>query len=146
MRKNRVFAAAVVLLSSTAAHAETSVSIGMSGWTGFAPLTLAKAAGIFEKNGLKVDIKKIPQASRHLALASGDIQCAATTVETWVAWNANGVKSTQIFQMDKSHGADGMVVRSDVSRSLISRAKLSPHPHQAHLPISSSPGYSRKMV
>ncbi|MDS7595826.1 ABC transporter substrate-binding protein [Agrobacterium tumefaciens] len=116
MRKNRMLAAAVVLLSSTAAHAETSVSIGMSGWTGFAPLTLAKAAGIFEKNGLKVDIKKIPQASRHLALASGDIQCAATTVETWVAWNANGVKSTQIFQMDKSHGADGMAVRTDVSK------------------------------
>ena len=116
MKKALVFAVATALLSSSAAFAETAVSIGMSGWTGFAPLTLAKEAGIFEKNGLKVDIKKIPQASRHLALASGDIQCAATTVETWVAWNANGVKSTQIFQMDKSHGADGMVVRGDVAK------------------------------
>ena len=116
MRKtlgSTLFAAA---LFATAAHAETSVTIGMSGWTGFAPLTLAKETGIFEKNGLKVDIKKIPQASRHLALASGDIQCAATTVETWVAWNANGVKSTQIFQMDKSHGADGMAVRNDIAK------------------------------
>lgn len=86
----------------------------MSGWTGFAPLTLAKDAGIFEKNGLNVEIKKIPQASRHLALASGDIQCAATTVETWIVWNANGVPATQIFQLDKSHGADGMAVRNDV--------------------------------
>jgi NitT/TauT family transport system substrate-binding protein len=116
MKKALVIAVATALLSSTAALAQTSVSIGMSGWTGFAPLTLAKEAGIFEKNGLKVDIKKIPQASRHLALASGDIQCAATTVETWVAWNANGVKSTQIFQMDKSHGADGMVVRGDIAK------------------------------
>jgi ABC-type nitrate/sulfonate/bicarbonate transport systems, periplasmic components len=109
-----IAASLAALLGSTAAKAETSVTIGMSGWTGFAPLTLAKGAGIFEKNGLDVEIKKIPQASRHLALASGDIQCAATTVETWIVWNANGVPATQIFQLDKSHGADGMAVRNDV--------------------------------
>ncbi|MCJ8520702.1 NitT/TauT family transport system substrate-binding protein [Pseudorhizobium tarimense] len=114
--KNCWFIAAslAALLGSTDAKAETSVTIGMSGWTGFAPLTLAKEAGIFEKNGLDVEIKKIPQASRHLALASGDIQCAATTVETWIVWNANGVPATQIFQLDKSHGADGMAVRTEV--------------------------------
>ncbi len=80
MKKTWVLATVAALFSSASAYAETSVTIGMSGWTGFAPLTLAKQAGIFEKNGLKVYIKKIPQASRHLALASGDIQCAATTV------------------------------------------------------------------
>ena len=58
--------------------------------------------------------KMIPQKDRHLALASGAIQCAATTVETHVAWNANGVPIVQIFQMDKSYGADGMAVRNDV--------------------------------
>ncbi|BAT58503.1 putative aliphatic sulfonates-binding protein precursor [Variibacter gotjawalensis] len=105
-------AAAAVLLTATAAQAQTKVAIGMSGWTGFAPLTLAKEAGIFAKNGVDVTIKKIPQASRHLAIASGDIQCAATTVETWVVWNANGVATTQLFQLDKSYGADGMAVRS----------------------------------
>src|SRR5204863_6554756 len=97
------------------AMAQTKVSIAISGWTGFAPLTLAKEAGIFAKNGLDVTIKKIPQASRHLAIASGDVQCAATTVETWVVWNASGVATTQIFQLDKSYGADGLVVRKDVA-------------------------------
>jgi NitT/TauT family transport system substrate-binding protein len=92
------------------------VAIGISGWTGFAPLTLAKQAGLFEKNGLEVTIKKIPQKDRHLAVASGDIQCAATTVETWVVWNANGVATKQIFQMDKSYGADGMAVRADIAK------------------------------
>ncbi|HRE19465.1 MAG TPA: ABC transporter permease, partial [Rhabdaerophilum sp.] len=38
-------------LSVPAFAQETKVSIGMSGWTGFAPLTLAKEAGIFKKNG-----------------------------------------------------------------------------------------------
>jgi NitT/TauT family transport system substrate-binding protein len=62
-----------------------------------------------------VTIKKIPQKDRHLAIASGDIQCAATTVETWISWNANGVATKQIFQLDKSYGADGMAVRNDIA-------------------------------
>lgn len=92
----------------------TKVGIGISGWTGFAPLTLAAKAGIFEKNGLDVTLKKIPQKDRHLAIAANDIQCAATTIETWIVWNAAGVATKQIFQLDKSYGADGMVVRNDI--------------------------------
>jgi NitT/TauT family transport system substrate-binding protein len=102
-------------LGTAASAQETKVAIGMSGWTGFAPLTLAKEAGIYKKHGLDVSIKKIPQKDRHLAIASGDIQCAATTVETWVVWNANGVATTQIFQLDKSFGADGMVVKPGIN-------------------------------
>ena len=108
--------AALLALASGAQAQETPVAIGISGWTGFAPLTLAKEAGIFKKNGLDVSIKKIPQKDRHLAIASGDVQCAATTVETWVAWNASGVATTQIFQLDKSFGADGMVVKPGIAR------------------------------
>ena len=108
-------AAACVLAVATPAQAQnTKIVLGMSGWTGFAPLTLADKAGIFKKNGLDVEIKMIPQKDRHLALASRSIQCAATTVETHVAWNANGVPIVQIFQMDKSYGADGIAVRGDI--------------------------------
>ncbi len=114
MKFKLILAAAGLAMLAAPASAQTKVNIGISGWTGFAPLTLAKEAGIFAKNGLDVTIKKIPQASRHLAIASGDIQCAATTVETWIVWNANGVPTTQLFQLDKSYGADGMVVRNDV--------------------------------
>jgi NitT/TauT family transport system substrate-binding protein len=109
-------AAALALAATLPAHAQdTKVAIGISGWTGFAPLTLAKEAGLFKKHGLDVSIKKIPQKDRHLAIASGDIQCAATTVETWIVWNSNGVATTQIFQLDKSFGADGMVVKPNIA-------------------------------
>ena len=108
--------AALALSAGAALAQETKVAIGISGWTGFAPLTLAKEAGIFKKHGLDVTIKKIPQKDRHLVIASGDIQCAATTVETWVVWNANGVATTQIFQLDKSFGADGMVVKPNITK------------------------------
>src|SRR5499426_3924109 len=116
MRSFGFFAAAAALLVvAPAAAQDVKVGIGISGWTGFAPLTLASQAGIFKKNGLDVTIRKIPQKDRHLAIASGDIQCAATTVETWISWNANGVATKQIFQLDKSYGADGMATRNDVA-------------------------------
>jgi NitT/TauT family transport system substrate-binding protein len=63
-----------------------------------------------------VDLVKIPQKDRHLAIASGDIQCAATTAETWIVWNANGVATKQVLQLDRSFGADGMVVRNEITR------------------------------
>ena len=106
---------AALLASAPAIADDVKVAIGLSGWTGFAPLTLASQSGIFKRNGLDVTLKKIPQKDRHLAIASGDIQCAATTVETWISWNANGVATKQIFQLDKSYGADGMATRNDIS-------------------------------
>jgi NitT/TauT family transport system substrate-binding protein len=38
----RGLALAVAVLIGTGAHAQTNVAIGISGWTGLAPLTLAK--------------------------------------------------------------------------------------------------------
>ncbi len=111
-----VAAAAVASFAASAQAQETKLTMAMSGWTGFAPLTLAQEAGLFKKHGLDVTIKKIPQKDRHLAIASGDVQCAATTVETWVVWNANGVATTQIFQLDKSFGADGLVVKPGITK------------------------------
>jgi len=118
MRKGIGIAAAMLAgVCATAAQAQDmKVGIGISGWTGFAPLILARDAGIFKANGVDATIKMIPQKDRHLAIASGDIQCAATTAETWIVWNAAGVTTTQIFQMDKSYGADGLAVRGDIKK------------------------------
>src|SRR6266550_1216693 len=53
MRSLGIFAAAAAFLVSAPAVAEdVKVGIGISGWTGFAPLTLANQAGIFKKNGV----------------------------------------------------------------------------------------------
>ena len=59
MKKTLALLALTALAS--VAQAQTSVAIGMSGWTGFAPLTLAKEAGLFKKHGLDVTIVKFPQ-------------------------------------------------------------------------------------
>ncbi|HRO54910.1 MAG TPA: ABC transporter substrate-binding protein [Alicycliphilus sp.] len=114
VKKLSLAASLACVLAGPAQAQVTKLALGMSGWTGFAPLTLADKAGIFKKHGLEVELKMIPQKDRHLALASKAIQCAATTVETHVAWNTNGVPIVQIFQLDKSYGADGLAVRGDV--------------------------------
>ena len=102
---------------------DPKVTIAMSGWTGFAPLSLAEKAGLFKKHGVDATIKFIPQKDRHLAIASGDVACAATTVETWIVWNANGVATRQVVQLDKSYGADGMVVRKEIAKIVDLRGK-----------------------
>jgi NitT/TauT family transport system substrate-binding protein len=107
---------ALVLVAGAPAQDLAKVTVAMSGWTGFAPLSLADKAGLFKKRGVDVAIKFIPQKDRHLAIASGDVQCAATTVETWIVWNANGVATKQVVQLDKSYGADGMVVRNSIAK------------------------------
>jgi NitT/TauT family transport system substrate-binding protein len=114
--KRTLIAVAFAAAIAPATAQDAKVNIGISGWTGFAPITLAAQAGIFKKNGVDATIKKIPQQTRHLAIASGDVQCAATTAETWVVWNANGVATRQIFQLDKSYGADGMATRAAVGK------------------------------
>ena len=111
-----LFLAAAVGAGSVQAQDLPKVVIAMSGWTGFAPLSLAEKAAIFKQNGVDVTIKFIPQKDRHLAIASGDVQCAATTVETFIVWNANGVPIKQVVQLDKSYGADGMVTRHNITR------------------------------
>ena len=71
IKKSALALAVGVALSGTALAQETKVAIGISGWTGFAPLVLALDTGIYKKNGLDVTIRKIPQKDRHLAIAFG---------------------------------------------------------------------------
>ena len=119
MRSFRLLVAllvSVVAVTPVTGQDLPKVTVAMSGWTGFAPLSLAEKAGLFKKQGVDATIKFIPQKDRHLAIASGDVQCAATTVETWIVWNANGVPTKQVVQLDKSFGADGMVVRNTIGK------------------------------
>ncbi len=115
MNMKAILAAAGIALLASPASAQTKVFDRHLRLDRLCAADPSERGRIFAKNGLDVTIKKIPQASRHLAIASGDVQCAATTVETWVVWNANGVATTQLFQLDKSYGADGMAVRNDVN-------------------------------
>ena len=92
------------------AQALPKVTIGMSGWTGFAPLSLAENAGLFRANGVEVETKFVPQRERNLALASGALNCVVTTVDTMILW-ASTIPLVQVLVLDRSRGGDGVAVR-----------------------------------
>jgi NitT/TauT family transport system substrate-binding protein len=107
---------ALALAAPASAQQMPKVILAMSGWTGFAPLTLAEKEGLFKKHGVDVEIKFIAQKERHLAMAAGQVQAIATTVDTHVSYTAAGVPLTQVLLLDKSNGGDGIVVRAPIQK------------------------------
>ena len=119
MKRLLATAAAAAVLAAAAAEpaaAQTApkVVLAISGWTGFAPLTLAEKAGLFKKNGVDVEIKFIAQTDRLAALASGDVQGVATTVDTQLLW-ATTLPVTQVLVLDNSNGGDGIAARAPIA-------------------------------
>src|SRR3954469_2204012 len=90
------------------------ITIGMSGWTGFAPLTLAEQAGVFKANGVEVETKFVPQRERNLALVGGSLNCVVTTVDTMILW-ASAAPLVQVLVLDRSRGGDGVAVRPAIN-------------------------------
>ena len=59
------------------------IKIGMSGWTGFAPLTLADKGGLFRKHGVNVETVFIPQAQRLAALVLARRRASSRPCRRW---------------------------------------------------------------
>ncbi len=116
-RRTLLAATAGTLAMPAALRGQTfpKITIGMSGWTGFAPLTLAENAGLFRANGLDVETRFVPQRERNLALASGALNCVVTTVDTMIQWAAS-IPLTQVLVLDRSRGGDGIAVRPAIGR------------------------------
>ncbi|WP_043358962.1 ABC transporter substrate-binding protein [Belnapia sp. F-4-1] len=115
LRRSLLAASAVGLVAPALARAQSfpKITIGMSGWTGFAPLTLAEQAGLFKANGLDVETKFVPQRERNLALVSGALNCVVTTVDTMILW-ASAAPLVQVLVLDRSKGGDGVAVRQNI--------------------------------
>ena len=116
-RRQIILASAATLALPAIGRAATmpKITIGMSGWTGFAPLTLAQDAGLFKQQGIDVVTKFVPQSGRNLALMSGALNCVVTTIDTMITWASGGVPLTQILVLDKSKGADGIVSKASIT-------------------------------
>ena len=115
LRRSLLAASAATLATPALLRAQSfpKITIGMSGWTGFAPLTLAEQAGLFKANGIEVETKFVPQRERNLALASGALNCVVTTVDTMILW-ASTFPLVQVLVLDRSHGGDGIGVRPSI--------------------------------
>lgn len=107
--------AVAATFAAGSATAQEKVILGMSGWTGFSPLSLADKGGIFKKNGVEVEIRFIPPVPRSAALAAGALNAAATTVDQHIVWTSAGIPTKQVALIDKSNGGDGIAVRHNIN-------------------------------
>lgn len=113
MRRRALLGTATLTLAAPAAgraQALPKITIGMSGWTGFAPLTLAAETGIFRNNGIEVETRFVPVRERNLALVAGALNCVVTTIDTQILW-ASTSPLVQVLVLDRSKGGDGIAVR-----------------------------------
>ena len=91
-----------------------TTTISFTTWIGYAPMFIADEKGIFEKNGVDVDIQVIESAADiKTALAANSIQGAAQTVDTQVMGTGSGIETTQVLAMDTSDGGDGIVCKNE---------------------------------
>lgn len=93
-----------------------TVNICMSSWIGYGPLYVAKEKGIFQKNGVNVNIQVIESvADINSALASGSSDGSVVATGTYVIGRAAGIKQTQVLVLDDSYGGDGIVSTKDIA-------------------------------
>lgn len=118
------FAVALCLMLVAVAGCKTAPTANVSGeqavfrinvdtWIGYAPLYLAEEKGYFED--VDVQIQLIPDvAQRKLAIARGDNEAIAETVDMLVLDQSEGVPTRAVMTLDLSLGADGIVATEDI--------------------------------
>lgn len=93
----------------------TKVTLGMTTWPTNELYYLAKEKGIFEKNGLDVDIQEFTSTTESSnAFIGGKLDfCTAPSSET-IAPYSQGAKFSVVLVSDKSNGCEGLVAKPEI--------------------------------
>jgi NitT/TauT family transport system substrate-binding protein len=94
----------------------TKVRIAFSTWTGYGPLVVAVQRGLFKKHGLDVSYHVVESASdRKAAIQANQLDGAASTVDTFTRWAAQGAPIQMVLGIDFSAGGDGIVAKKSIT-------------------------------
>jgi len=115
MRK-LMMAALVSLCVTSGANAQNKpLTVGMTTWTGYGLLHLAAEKGFFAKNGVNVTLTTVQdKPSTAAAIATGRLDGWATTVDTFIFYNAKKIGVKQVLPVDFSNGGEGIVAAGDI--------------------------------
>lgn len=107
---------AIACFATTLHAAETKpLTVGMTTWVGYGLLHLANEKGFFKKNGVDVSLTTVQdKPSTAAAIATGRMDGWATTVDTFIFYNAQKLGIKQVLAVDFSKGGEGIVVASDI--------------------------------
>lgn len=95
---------------------DSSFTLSVNSWVGFAPFWLAQEKGFYEDEGVIVKIVTIDDtAQRKAAMIRGSIDGLGDTVDLLVLSRAQEVPSVAVMQIDVSNGADGILVTENIN-------------------------------
>src|SRR5260370_7181742 len=101
---------------STSTKDSGTIHIASSTWTGYALIYLANAKGIWRQHGLDVNFKDIEDPNdRFIALAAGRLEGMASTVDAFARQQSNGVAAVEVFPIDASARARGILAANTIA-------------------------------
>jgi len=101
--------------SNSSASGGETVTIGYSAWPGWFPWQVAEQQGMFEKNGVKVELKWFDSYTESLnALATGNIDANSQTLNDTLASVSGGAKQTVVLVNDNSTGNDQIIAAEGI--------------------------------
>ncbi len=86
--------------------------LGLSRWTGYAPLVVAKHNGYLDSVSMKVDFLQVDDhVTLERLLASGEVDVIGTSFPALLGYWVKGIPLTIILPLDRTSGTEGIVVR-----------------------------------
>ncbi|WET78803.1 ABC transporter substrate-binding protein [Amycolatopsis sp. QT-25] len=102
--------------SGSTAASGNKVTIGYSAWPGWFPWAVAQEKGLFEKNGVNVDLKWFDSYTESInALSSGAIDANSQTLNDTLASVSGGSKLSVVLVNDNSTGNDKIIARQGIT-------------------------------
>ncbi|RSM67193.1 aliphatic sulfonates ABC transporter substrate-binding protein [Amycolatopsis sp. WAC 01376] len=102
--------------SDSTAASGNKVTIGYSAWPGWFPWAVAQEKGLFEKNGVNVDLKWFDSYTESInALSSGAIDANSQTLNDTLASVSGGAKLSVVLVNDNSTGNDKIIARQGIT-------------------------------
>jgi|ERR1043165_6211712 NitT/TauT family transport system substrate-binding protein len=104
-----------IIFFMTAKHKSAHIlNVGIATWPGFAPGYVAKEKGFFD--GLDVQFYIIDDfTARQASFKSNKTQATIVTIDSYAFDEGNDIDGKLIMMLDRSNGADGIVVKQEIN-------------------------------
>jgi NitT/TauT family transport system substrate-binding protein len=103
-------------VTTTASESLDAITVGYSAWPGWFPLAVAEEKGIFEENGLKVDLKYFADYTSSLdALVAGQLDINSQTLNDTIFGVSAGSDQKIVAVGDNSTGNDAVICDSSIT-------------------------------
>ena len=106
----------LITIAYLSAAAERPIKIGINDWTGYDPFILADKTDLFNKNNVRVEIKRFASTVASVqALKNREIQGAGLTLDEVFLLVDSGFKGKVVLVVDYSIGGDMLIGQKEIN-------------------------------